>query len=206
MREQIEQLEDKIQALSKKEKILLAVAIPLVIMLLFYFLYVTDAIEQQQSNKNHIAKLDHNLKKHATQTLIRKIQASKQKILTLKSKIVTDSQHLNYLNAKLAQKDFLSLSQKDFNYFLNNLLEKSVRNNFLINDLTISTKDKKYIEKIKYKRLVSVSGSSEFLNAIKFIREVEENSMLFEIRDLNIETNGTMPRVTYNIDFYGIEK
>jgi len=206
MREKIDLLEDKVQAFSSKEKILLGVSIPIAIGLLFYFFYVTDAMEKQQKNSIKIAKIEHALTKHAKETLIRKIKISKKKILTLKSQIVTDSQKLHYLDAKLTHYKFLFLTQKNFTLFLNNLLEKSLKNNFLIQDLNISQENKKYIEKIKYKKLVNVNGSGEFLNTLKFIREVEENNILLEIKNLTIETNGTTPHITYTINFYGIEK
>ncbi|SFV68926.1 hypothetical protein MNB_SM-6-1076 [hydrothermal vent metagenome] len=206
MREKIDLLEDKLQSLGIKEKLLIAALIPFTVLLLFYFFYITDAIEKHQNNAIEIAKLNHNLKKHAKETLERKIKLSKKKIVTLKSQIATDAQNLRYLNTKLAQKNFLFLSQKNFTHFLNNLLEKSVKNNFLIQDLKISEQNKNYIEKIKYKRLVTISGSSEFLHTLKFLRAIEETNMLLEIKDLNIETNGTVPYITYNINFYGIEK
>jgi len=206
MREKIDLLEDKLQSLGTKEKLLIAALIPFTILLLFYFFYITDAIEKHQNNAIEIAKLNHNLQKHAKETLERKIKLSKKKILTLKSQIATNTQNLQYLNTKLAQKNFLFLSQKNFTHFLNNLLEKSVKNNFLIQDLKISEQNKNYIEKIKYKRLVTISGSSEFLHTLKFLRAIEETNMLLEIKDVNIETNGTVPHITYNINFYGIEK
>jgi len=206
MRDQIDLLEDKIQALGKKEQILLAVALPLITILLFYYFYVADAIDKRQNNENHIIKIEKKLKEHSEKILFRKIKLAKQKNLTIKSQIATDLQKLNYLNTKLSRNNFLFLTQKDFTHFLNNLLEKSVKNSFLLNDIKISKQNKKYIEKIKYKKLVQISGSGEFLHTLKFIREVENSNMLFQITNLIIETNGTTPHTTYDINFYGIQQ
>ena len=206
MREQIDLLEDKIQELGKKEQILIAITIPIVTLLLFYYFYISDALENQQKNDIQIEKITHKLKKHSQKILLRKIEVSKKEMLTLKSQIATDTQKLNYLNAKLSEKDFLFLSQKNFTHFLNNLLEKSLKNNFLVNNITISEENKKYIEKINYKKLVQITGSGEFLNTLRFIRAVEDSTMLFQIKNLIIETNGTMPHTAFDINFYGVEK
>lgn len=206
MRDKIDLLEDKIQTLDKKEKIALSILIPSTIMLLFYFLYVPDAINKHQSNINQITKLNHDLSKHSEKTLLHKIELSKQKILNIKSEISVNQQKLNYLDSQLSKNNFLFLSQKDFTLFLNNLLAKSLKNNFLLKDVSISAKNIKYIGKLKYKKLIQINGSGEFLNTLRFIREIEENNMLLQIKDLNIETNGTTPQVTYNINFYGIKK
>jgi len=206
MREQLDIFEDKIQELGKKEQILIAIALPIITLLLFYYLYITDAIERQQNNKIQIAKITHKLKKHSQKILLHKIEVSKKRNLTLKSQIATDTQKLNYLDVKLSEKNFLFLSQQDFTHFLNDLLEKSLKNNFLVSNIAISEQNKKYIEKIKYKKSVQITGSGEFLNTLKFIRAFEESNMLFQIKNLTIETNGTMPYTTCDINFYGIEK
>jgi len=206
MRDKIDLLEDKIQALDKRGKIALLILIPCAIILLFYFLYIPDAIDKHQSNTVQITKLNHDLNKYSEKTFLHKIKLSKQKILNIKSKISADEQKLNYVDSQLSKNNFLFLSQKDFTLFLNNLLAKSVKNNFLLKNINISAKNIKYVGKLKYKKLIQISGSGEFLDTLKFIRETEENNMLLQIKDLNIETNGTTPYATYNIDFYGIKK
>jgi len=206
VRDKIDLLEDKIQTVDKKVKIALFISMPLAIILLFYFLYVPNAIDKHQSNITLIMKLNHDLNKHSEKILLHKIVLIKQKILNCKSKISTDEQKLNYLDAKLSKSSFLFLSQKDFTLFLNNLLAKSVKNNFLLEDVKIGTKNIKYIGKLQYRKLIQISGTGEFLDTLKFIREVEENNMLLQIKKLNIETDGTTPHVTYDIDFYGIKK
>ena len=206
MREKLDLLEEKLESLAKNEKIALAVFIPLAILTLLYFFYISDALDTQVSNKNRLTKTDQELHKYSQKLIVHKIQAKKQQILRIKSNIVEDNQKLTYLETELMKNNFLFLSQKDFTYFLNNLLSKSVKNNFLIDDINISKDSGDFIGKLKYEKVVSVQGSGEFLDTIQFIREVEENKMLMEIKNLNIETNGSTPYVSYEIKFYGVKR
>jgi Tfp pilus assembly protein PilO len=206
VREKIDLLEEKIQSLDKKKKIALALFLPFAIIGLFYFLYIPDAIDERQNNSVKLEKIQHDLAKHSVKRIGKKIQLLKHRILHVKSKIAQDEQKLKYLDAQLSKYNFLFISQKDFNTFLNDLLKKSVKNNFLLTDVVISKTDTKYIGKLKYKKLIQVHGSGEFLNTLKFIRGVEENEMLMQIENLNIETNGTTPFTTYDINFYGIKR
>lgn len=206
MREKLDLLEEKLESLAKNEKIALAVFIPLAILTLLYFFYISDALDTQVSNKNRLTKTDQELHKYSQKLIVHKIQAKKQQILRIKSNIVEDNQKLTYLETELMKNNFLFLSQKDFTYFLNNLLSKSVKNNFLIDDINISKDSGDFIGKLKYEKVVSVQGSGEFLDTIRFIREVEENKMLMEIKNLNIETNGSTPYVSYEIKFYGVKR
>lgn len=206
MREKLDLLEEKLESLAKNEKIALAVFIPLAILTLLYFFYISDALDTQVSNENRLKKTDQELHKYSQKLIVHKIQAKKQQILRVKSSIVEDNQKLTYLETELMKNNFLFLSQKDFTYFLNNLLSKSVKNNFLIDDINISKDSGDFIGKLKYEKVVSVQGSGEFLDTIQFIREVEENKMLMEIKNLNIETNGSTPYVSYEIKFYGVKR
>ena len=206
MREQLDLMEEKLESFSKNEKIALAVFIPLITFTLFYFLYIPDALDQQANNEQALIKLDHDLHKYSQKLVLHKIQAMQQKLLHVKSSITDNEQKLTYLKTQLTKSNFLFLSQKDFTYFLNDLLTKSVKNNFLIDGINISKDDSDFIGKLKYKKTVTVSGSAEFLNTLKFIRAIEENSMLMQIKNLNMETNGSTPYITYDIKFYGIKR
>jgi len=206
VRDKIDLLEDKLEALGKKEKIVLFIAILFGVVLLFYYFYVADATDKYQNNIRQITKLDRDIKKYSKKTVLHKILAMKRKILDTKSKISNDEQKLNYLNTKILQNNFLLLSKKDFTLFLNNLLKKSIKNDVLLQDVSIDKKDTKYIGKLKCKKIVQVDGYGNFLNTIKFIREIEEVKMMLQVKNLNIETNGTIPHTTFNILFYGIEK
>ena len=206
MREKLDLLEDKLESLAKNEKIALAVFIPLALFALLYFFYIADAIDQQSSNENRLRKTDHDLHKYSEKVVAHKIQAMKKQLLQAKSALVENKQKLTYLETELTKNNFLFLSQKDFTSFLSNLLSKSVKNNFLIDDINISKDDSDFIGKLKYKKVVNVKGSGEFLDTIKFIREVEESTMLMEIKNLNIETSGSTPQVSYEIKFYGVKR
>ncbi len=206
MRDKLDLVEEKLDSFSKTEKIALSIFTPLLVFTLFYFLYITNAFDQQESNERTLTKLDRNLHNHSKKLVIHKIQAMKQQLLYAKSAIVESKQKLTYLETELIKNNFSFLSQKDFTHFLNDLLTKSVKNNFLIENINIEKKNSDFIGRLKYKKMISVQGSGEFLNTLKFIREVEENSMLMEIKNLNIETNGSTPSVTYEIKFYGVKR
>ncbi|ADN08500.1 hypothetical protein [Sulfurimonas autotrophica] len=206
MREKIDLFEEKFQSLNKNEKTALLIFIPFAVIILFYFLYISNAIDEKKSNDMKLTKINHDLNKYSVKKILNKIQSSKQEILQVKSKIAEDEQKLKYLDSALSKSHFLFLSQKDFNIFLNNLLAKSVKNNILLDDVNISKKDDDFIGKLKYKKNVKVTGHGEFLNVLSFIRKVEENSMLMQIKNLSIETDGTVPYVSYDINFYGIKK
>ena len=205
MREKLDLLEEKLESFSKNKKIALVVFIPLITFGLFYFFYISDSFEKRSSNETALMKLEHKLHKYSKKVVLRKIQKMKQQLLHAKSSIVENREKLIYLEAELRKNNFLFLSQKDFTHFLNDMLSKSVKNNFLIDNINISKDNGNFIGKLKYKKTVKVKGSGEFLNTLKFIREIEENSMLMQIQNLNIETNGSTPYVTYDIKFYGIK-
>ncbi len=206
MRDKLDLVEEKLDSFSKTEKIALSVFIPLLVFTLFYFLYITNAFDQRESNERTLTKLNHNLGNHSKKFVVHKIQVVKQQLLYVKSAIVESKQKLRYLEASLIKSNFSFLSQKDFTYFLNDLLTKSVENNFLIDTINMEKDNRAFVGRLKYKKTVIVQGSGEFLNTLKFIREVEKNSMLMEIKNLNIETNGTTPHVTYEIKFYGVKQ
>ena len=206
MRDKLDLVEEKLDSFSKIEKIALSVFFPLMIFTLFYFLYISNVFDQRENNENTLTKLDYDLHKHSKKLVLHEIEAMKQKLLHVKSAIVKRKQKLTYFETELVKSNFLFLSQKHFTQFLNDLLSKSVENNFLIDTINIKKDNSDFIGRLKYKKVVSVQGSGEFLDTLKFIREVEENSMLMEIKNLNIETNGTTPHVTYEIKFYGVKQ
>ena len=206
MREQIDQLEEQTQALEKKGKIILALFIPLAVIGLFYYLYLIDAMDEHQNNIVKLKKLKNNSRKYSVKRIKIKIKKQKQKNLHINSNITENEQKVIYFDTQLRNKNFLFISPKDFNIFLNDLLYKSVKNNFLLTDVNISKKDSSYIGKLKYKKIIHISGSGEFLNTLRFIRGIEENHMLMQIVKLNIETNGMTPFTTFDINFYGIKR
>jgi len=206
VREKLDLAEAKLESYDKKEKVVLFVAIVFGMLGLFYYFYVADAIKRYQDNTNQISKLERDMRKYSQKVFLYKVLSEKRKVLKAKEKIFAGKQELNDLNTKILKTNLLFLSKKDFTLFLNNLLKKSVDNNFLINDVSIDNNDTKYIGMLKCKKIVQVSGNGSFANTIKLIREIEETKMMLQIKNLNIESKDASTHVKFDINFYGIEK
>lgn len=206
MRELLDSFESQIQSLEPKTKMMLLLGIPLIAVALFYFFYFADAFENIQQQNDTIAKLDREIIKTSPKHALQKVLMQKRKLLSAKSELHKKNTYLLALISKVQKNRFLLTGSKDFNKFLDNLLEESVKNHIDIDNLEIKKREKEFIGKLQSVKTIDITGNGKFLNFLQFLRKIEKNKILMMANDVSIETNGTTPFVQLHIDFYGVKQ
>lgn len=205
MRELLDNLENHLQNLEQKIKILILVSIPVAFGGIFYLFYFVDAYENIQQQNSTITKLKRDIVKNSPKRALQKVLIQKRKLLASKSELNKSNLHLLALASEVEKNRFLLTSSKDFNKFLENLLEESIANRISIDTLEITDQDKEFIGKLQTIKAIDITGNGNFLNVLRFLRKIEKNKILMMANEINIETNGTIPFVRLHIDFYGVK-
>jgi len=206
MREILEQLEEQLLALEKKQRLMLYVMLPFVILGFVYYFFIFPSQEQIESYEGELVSLDRKIRKNAPRTFFAKIKKVKQNIIKNRTDIENYKQQLIAVGTKLDSMNFLFADQKGFNLFIQKMLYSSLKHHFLIETVLIDQKKNPLIGVIEKQKRVTVTGYGEFLDTIRFVRDLEKEPILISIKNFNIETNGTVPSVTFAIDFFGVRR
>ncbi|UCN00787.1 hypothetical protein LCX93_02415 [Sulfurimonas sp. SWIR-19] len=198
---------EEIENLDSRKKTGIYIAIPLILFALFYFLFLSSALDEFDANQKKTEALQEELNKPTLRLLLAKTVRLKKEIVKNKTAIEQDREQLNYFQHKLDSKSFLFISKKSISLFLDKLLDNSLHKGVLIQAITLHNENKPYIGNLKLKKVIDVNASGRFLNELSFLRSVEKSTMLIKVENLHIflqETN--QPLFSFEVKFYGVEK
>ncbi len=206
MIELIDSLEEKIKEQEPKKRVFMLLLTLFLVMFTIYFFLIEPIIEEINQKQKTLTTLEQKISKNSPKKIQSKIFLKKKEIL--KNEDIKEELKLKLLllSSKLDKLRFLFANDKDFNIFLNDLLKESVNKNILIKEIKILDKEEPFIGKLYIKKSISVEGEGRFLNIISFVRRLESNKMLMSIKELIIETEGSLPNFSFSIDFYGVKK
>ncbi len=197
---------EEIEELDNRTKIGTYIAIPIVLLGLFYFLFLSSAFDEFSANQNKINSLQKELKKPTLRLVTAKIARLEKELVKNKTEIDENRQQLNFLQKELDSKSFLFISEKSISLFLNRVLEASLQKNVLIEAITIRDEDIPYIGNLKLKKVVDINASGQFLNELSFLRSVEKSTMLMKIENIHIVLqDSSNPLLSLEVKFYGAE-
>lgn len=206
MREYLDKLEQLISEQDIKKVYALFLLILVLTLFAIYYFFIEPEIESLSQKQASILSLEKKIQSNSLKTVQNRLKVKKREVL--KNKNILEKTKLKILSIK-TKLIVMHLSFVDpvvFSNFLNYMLKKSVADNLLIENLTIDDQKKDFLGKIYIKKEIFIEGSGKFLNIIKFAREVEGEKILFNIRDFNIETYGSLPKFSFKIDFYGVKE
>jgi len=203
MREIFDNLENNILELDSKKRFLLLTGIIFLVLILIYYFLIGPMIESIFSNQEKIIMLDKKISKNSPKKLKSKFFLIKKEILKAKNRKDELNIELLELRNRLEGMKVLLVNKLDFNKFLNNLLKESINKNLLIKNIKILEEDKQFVGKLYIKKVMRVEGEGRFLDIISFVRFLEQNNMLFSIRDFIIEIDEGLI-FSLSIDFYGV--
>lgn len=206
MREKLDELEESLESLDKKQYIGLYIATVCLIGASWFYLYFDDAQTDLALQEQHIEQYNSKIQKIDFKTINKKILAKKSAILKEKSKIAQIKREIYQMDKKLHNERFLSVTQKGIATFVERMLASSLAENLLINNIEIRDYNATYIGILKGQKEMDVVAEGNFLNIVHFLRTLEESVMLMGLSSVVIETNGTKPLLHTNIKFYGIQK
>ncbi|WP_434581122.1 hypothetical protein MLC52_02350 [Sulfurimonas sp. NW15] len=198
---------EEIENLDSRKKTGIYIAIPFILFALFYFLFLSSALDEFDANLKKTEALQKELSKPTLRLLLAKTVRLKKEIVKNKTAIEQDREQLNYFQHKLDSKSFLFISKKSISLFLDKLLDNSLHKGVLIQAITLHNENKPYIGNLKLKKVIDVNASGRFLNELSFLRSVEKSTMLIKVENLHIflqETN--QPLFSFEVKFYGVEK
>ncbi|MEN4046103.1 MULTISPECIES: hypothetical protein [unclassified Sulfurimonas] len=198
---------EEIENLDSRKKTGIYIAIPFILFALFYFLFLSSALDEFDANQKKTEALQKELSKPTLRLLLAKTVRLKKEIVKNKTAIEQDREQLNYFQHKLDSKSFLFISKKSISLFLDKLLDNSLHKGVLIQAITLHNESKPYIGNLKLKKVIDVNASGRFLNELSFLRSVEKSTMLIKVENLHIflqETN--QPLFSFEVKFYGVEK
>ncbi|WP_151901009.1 hypothetical protein [Sulfurimonas hydrogeniphila] len=198
---------EEIENLDSRKKTGIYIAIPFILFALFYFLFLSSALDEFDANQKKTEALQKELSKPTLRLLLAKTVRLKKEIVKNKTAIEQDREQLNYFQHKLDSKSFLFISKKSISLFLDKLLDNSLHKGVLIQAITLHNENKPYIGNLKLKKVIDVNASGRFLNELSFLRSVEKSTMLIKVENLHIflqETN--QPLFSFEVKFYGVEK
>ena len=72
-----------------------------------------------------------------------------------------------------------------------------------LDKIVIMDTDIPFLGKIKQQKELVIEGESNFLPLVRFIRSIEDHTMLLQIANLYVETNGSVPIFTFDVKLYG---
>lgn len=203
MRDFFDNLENNFLELDSKKRFLLLTGIIFLVLILIYYFLIVPIIESIFSNQEKVVMLDKKISKNSPEKLKSKIFLIKKEILKVKNRKEELNIKLLKLRNRLDSMKVLLVNKLDFNKFLNNLLKESINKNLLIKNVKILEEDKQFIGKLYIKKVMIIEGEGRFLDIIFFVRSLEQNKMLFSIRDFIIEIDEGL-RFSFSIDFYGV--
>jgi hypothetical protein len=206
MREKLDELEEIFESLETKQYIALYVGIFAFLGVAWFYFYFDDAQTNLALKEQKIAQYKTKIQKINFRSINKKILDKKSNILKEKSHIAQLKSKIYHMDQKLRAERFLSVTQKGVATFVDRMLESSLKQNLLIQNIEIKDYNATYIGILKGQREMSVVAQGDFLNIVHFLRSLEESVMLMGLSSVVIETNGTVPVVETNIRFYGIQK
>ena len=206
MREKLDELEEIFESLETKQYIALYVGIFAFLGVAWFYFYFDDAQTNLALKEQKIAQYKTKIQKINFRSINKKILDKKSNILKEKSHIAQLKSKIYHMDQKLRAERFLSVTQKGVATFVDRMLESSLKQNLLIQNIEIKDYNATYIGILKGQREMSVVAQGDFLNIVHFLRSLEESVMLMGLSSVVIETNGTVPVVETNIKFYGIQK
>ncbi len=198
---------EEIEGLDSRTKIGIYIAIPFVLLGVFYFLFFSSAFDEFDANQNKIVSLKKELNKPTLRLVSAKIVRLKKGLVKNKTQIDNAREQLNFFKQKLDSKSFLLISKKSISLFLNKVLDESLQKNVLIQAITLHDEDKPYVGNLKLKKVIDVNASGRFLNELSFLRSIEKSAMLMKVENLHIVLQDTnMPLLSFEVKFYGVER
>lgn len=205
MRDYIDYLEELIsQEDKKKVNLIFALLLCLVLFAIYYF-FIDPKIEEISQKKESLSSLDKKIANMSPKNLESKMVVKKREILENRGREEKIRLKILSLESQLNRMNFLFVDSLNFSSFLDYLLKRSIKNSLLINGVKIKKEEKPFIGKLYVKKSIYVNGTGSFLSIVRFARELEDQQMLFSLNDFNIETNGSIPNFSFQIDFYGVK-
>jgi len=198
---------EEIENLDSRNKTGIYIAVPFVLLAVFYFLFLSSALDEYNTNQEKIASLQKELNKPTLRLLSAKINRFQKEIVKNKTEIDKAREELNFLQHKLDSKSFLFISKKSISLFLDTLLDNSLKKGVLIQTITLNNENTPYVGNLKLKKVIDVNASGQFLNELSFLRSVEKSPMLIKVENLHILLQETdLPRFSFKVKFYGVER
>jgi len=198
---------EEIESLDSRNKTGICIAIAFVLLTLFYFLFLSSALDEYDTNQKKIDSLQKELKKPTLQLVSAKIDHLKKELVKNRTEIDKARKEMNFLQHKLDSKSFLFISKKSISLFLDTLLDNSLKKGVLIQAITLHNENAPYIGNLKLKKIIDVNASGRFLNELSFLRSVEKSPMLIKVENLHIFLQETdIPHFSFEVKFYGVER
>ena len=196
---------EEIESLDLKKKTGIYIAISVVLLAVFYFLFVSSALDEYDTNQQKITSLQKELKKPTLR--LTKINRLKKELVKNRTDIDKAREKMIFLQHKLDSKSFLFVSKKSTSLFLNTLLDNSLKKDVLIQTITLHNTSTPYIGNLELKKVIDVNASGGFLNELSFLRSVEKSPMLIKVENLHILLQETgLPHFSFEVKFYGVQK
>jgi len=199
-------LED-IEELEPKEKVGIYLAIATVLVSIFYFLFLSSALDEFNENQEQINSLKEKLKKPTYTLALQKIARLKKEVMKNKTEIDEAKSQLIFFQHKLNSERFLFISQNSTSIFLDKLLDNSLKKGVLIQAITLRNENEPYVGNLKLKKVIDINASGRFLNNLSFLRTIEESPMLLKVENLHIflQEADTL-HFSFEVKFYGVKK
>ena len=205
MREMIEKLQEYYDTLEGGRKWIFILLPFLAAGGFAYFFYIEPIMQQLQQKEERIAQLSQQIFKHKSSRYEKLIAEKKREILALQSEIDRLKNKTMALRAKLERQRFIFLNGENFAKLLEDMLKDSVNNALELSQIAIEERSIAKVGKLKIKKAIHIEGRGEFLNIVKFVRSIEGHPVLLSVNRFAVETNGTTPKFSVDIDFFGAE-
>ncbi len=202
-RERIELLEESFEAQKPLHKVMITLSIIFSIIGVGYY-FLLEPLEQEiYERQMSLAALEDEIEQKSIKALEKKIKKLKRTILESQEEIERLKAQEMALLTKLKEQDYLFFNAWSFSKLLDDMLADSYSKGIELTLVTIEDRQKEFLGRLYERKLVHIEGMAPFLKIVPFVRGVEAHNMLLKVDNLLIETNGTMPRFTFEVKFYG---
>jgi len=196
--------EEYLESLDGGRKLLYALLLLVMVGGLFYFLLIEPALEDVEIKKKEHELLSKKIVMKSPQSYKATQKRLEKKIAFMREKIDRLHSKELALQTRLEELNTILLNEKNFPKLLEKILQLSSKYKIGLNQIEIEDKNKKYYEKIKIKKRMTITGDGQFLNIVKFVRGIEDDPVLLKVDRYIIETNGSVPGFELVVDFFGV--
>ncbi len=205
----LDKIDNETAKYSPQMVLLMSVLLGLLIMGGVYYFIIADQIETNEKLLNNNNKLINkiNKKRRLNRLLPDRIVSYKKNYEKEKKNIEKLKYEKLNLLTNIQSNEYLSFNPKKEATLLQSILDKSVKQNVLIDEISINLANKKFAGLLKTKETLDIKGSGKFLDIEKLIRFIEKQRLFILIDNLeySFDSSSSLLKFEAQISIYGAD-
>ena len=206
MNEQLHELEEQLETMSKQKLYFIYVSILVLFVFLSWNLFGEELNSQVQTKQDSIASLENKLKKNSMKSLQAAISKTNKESLKLKEQIQELEFQDKFIFTKLESMDFVFFNQMGIAHILDSILKQSIHNNVNVELINYTELNKLYKAKVFEKESIDIKARASFNDVMNLLQYIDSLNALFRVNKIEIYLDeNQVTNFNLNISHYGVE-